>query len=45
MEGYINWKVDKFVRALVTRSIAIIPSLLLAFTDNPDAWNDNLNVL
>ena len=45
MEGFLDLKIDKFKRALFTRAVAIIPSLLIAFVHNHDDFNHYLNIL
>jgi NRAMP (natural resistance-associated macrophage protein)-like metal ion transporter len=45
MEGFVKLKIDKFTRALVTRAVAIVPSLLIAFMDNGEDFNHYLNIL
>jgi len=42
MEGYVKIKVSKFKRALVTRLIAILPSLLMAIVSNPVKFYFNI---
>ena len=38
-------KIGKFRRAMFTRIIAIIPSLIIVFLDNAPAFNNYLNLL
>jgi Mn2+/Fe2+ NRAMP family transporter len=33
MEGFLKLKISKFKRALITRAIAIIPSLMIGWVD------------
>lgn len=45
MTGYIKIKMSKVKRSLITRSIAIIPSLIIVFLhDSNEIFND-LNVV
>lgn len=45
MEGFVKLKIDKFLRALVTRAVAIVPSLVIAFMDGGEDFNHYLNIL
>ncbi len=45
MEGFLDLKIDKFTRALLTRAVAIIPATLIAFVDNQENFNHYLNIL
>ena len=45
MEGFMKIKISKVKRAMLTRSITIIPSLVVIFFSDPDAINNSLNVL
>ena len=48
MEGFLNLKWSRFQRVLLTRSLAIIPSFIIAFysdINNLTNMNDTLNVL
>jgi Mn2+/Fe2+ NRAMP family transporter len=45
MEGFLDLKIDKFKRALLTRGFAIIPSLLVSFVGESDGFNHYLNIL
>jgi len=45
MEGFIKIKINKFYRSLLTRSIAIIPSLIVTIIGNPEDLNSSINIL
>ncbi|KAJ3673932.1 hypothetical protein LUZ60_005924 [Juncus effusus] len=50
MGGFLNLKLKKWVRALITRSFAIVPTMIVALffdTEDPtmDVLNESLNVL
>ncbi|KRX10120.1 hypothetical protein PPERSA_08523 [Pseudocohnilembus persalinus] len=45
IEGYIDFKMSKFKRAVLTRLVAIIPSLIIAFLHDVSTFNNYLNVL
>lgn len=45
MQGYLKIKMSKVKRALLTRSIAIMPSLIIVVLNDADAFNDDLNVV
>jgi natural resistance-associated macrophage protein len=45
MEGFLDLKIEKFARALLTRAVAIIPSLIIAFVHNQENFNHYLNIL
>jgi len=45
MEGYVKLKIEKFLRALLTRAVAIVPSLVIAFMDGGGDFNHYLNIL
>lgn len=45
MTGFMKIKISKLKRALLTRTIAIIPSVIIAFLNKFDKLNDNLNIL
>lgn len=45
MEGFIEIKVSKFKRAVITRTIAIVPALIIAFLSDVTEFNNYLNVL
>lgn len=45
MQGFLNIKMTMWKRTLLTRSIAILPSLCLLFLDNYESINDQLNIL
>lgn len=40
MEGFLNWKLPVYQRVLITRSIAIVPAMIVCFLDD-----DNLTSL
>lgn len=45
MQGFVSIKVSKFVRSLITRSLAIIPSILVVlFIDDVTTVNEYINV-
>ncbi|CAL4943183.1 unnamed protein product [Urochloa decumbens] len=50
MGGFLNWQLKKWIRALVTRSFAIVPTIIVALYFNTsdsalDVLNEWLNVL
>ncbi|EAS07058.3 NRAMP (natural resistance-associated macrophage protein) metal ion transporter family protein (macronuclear) [Tetrahymena thermophila SB210] len=45
MSGFIKMKMGDFSRALLTRSIAIIPSVVIAFVNENEDFNIYLNLL
>ncbi|KAL4434926.1 hypothetical protein ABPG74_021265 [Tetrahymena malaccensis] len=45
MSGFIKMKMGDFSRALLTRSIAIIPSVIIAFVNESEDFNIYLNLL
>lgn len=45
MSGFIKMKIGGFYRALLTRSIAIIPSIVIAFVNENEDFNKYLNLL
>ncbi|KAL0926020.1 hypothetical protein M5K25_004401 [Dendrobium thyrsiflorum] len=50
MGGFLNLRVKKWVRALITRSFAVVPAIIVALSFNSsesalDALNESLNVL
>lgn len=45
MSGFLKLKMSSFQRALLTRSIAIIPSLLIVIVNTDQDFNRALNVL
>ncbi len=45
MSGFIDLKVSKIARTLITRSIAVIPSLVIVLIRDVDQFNDKLNIL
>jgi len=50
MGGFLNLRVKKWVRALITRSCAVVPAIIVALSFNTsgsgmDALNESLNVL
>jgi len=45
MEGFVNIKVKRWLRSFVTRSIAIVPSIIITFIGDKDAFNEKINVL
>jgi len=44
-EGFLDIKVAPFLRSLITRSLALVPAILVVFLQNPTAVNENLNIL
>jgi natural resistance-associated macrophage protein len=45
MEGFFNIKLPVWKRVLVTRSIAILPAISVAFISNLDSLDTQLNIL
>lgn len=50
MGGFLNWRLKKWIRALITRSFAIVPTIIVALFFNKsgyelDVLNEWLNVL
>jgi len=45
MSGFLNLKMSNFHRALFTRTIAIIPSIMIAFINDKEDFNAYLNLL
>ena len=45
MEGFFDIKLPVWKRVLVTRSIAIMPALVVAFMENFDSVDTYLNIL
>lgn len=45
MSGFVKMRVSKFRRAFVTRAIAIVPSIIIAFLGDDENFNDQLNIL
>ncbi|XP_062209336.1 metal transporter Nramp6-like [Phragmites australis] len=50
MGGFLNWRLKKWIRALITRSFAIVPTIIVALYFNTsesalDVLNEWLNVL
>jgi hypothetical protein len=45
MEGFIKIKINKFNRALLARSIALIPSLIIGINDKKEKFSSYLNIL
>jgi natural resistance-associated macrophage protein 2 len=50
MGGFLNWRLKKWIRALITRSFAIVPTIIVALYFNNsgyelDVLNEWLNVL
>lgn len=45
MSGFVKMRVSKFRRAFVTRAIAIVPSIIIAFLGDNENFNDQLNIL
>ncbi|KAL6599497.1 hypothetical protein ACP70R_045634 [Stipagrostis hirtigluma subsp. patula] len=50
MGGFLNWRLKKWIRALITRSFAIVPTIIVALYFNAsdsalDVLNEWLNVL
>jgi len=45
MQGFLNLKISMWKRTLLTRSIAIVPSLFLLFVSNVEGVNTELNIL
>ena len=40
MSGFVKLKVSKFRRAFITRSIAILPSIVIALLGDNEDFND-----
>ncbi|KAL4479606.1 hypothetical protein ABPG72_004202 [Tetrahymena utriculariae] len=45
MSGFVNMKVSQFKRAFITRSIAIVPSIIIAFIAENQEFYTYLNIL
>ena len=45
MQGFVNLKVPVYMRVLITRSIAIVPAITVAFIGNLDNFDGFLNIL
>lgn len=45
MEGFVKIKISKFKRSLITRSIAIIPSLIVSILGDGEDMNSSINIL
>ena len=45
MQGFINLKLPVYLRVLITRSIAIVPAITVAFVGNLDRFDGYLNIL
>lgn len=45
MQGFINLHVPAYIRVLVTRGIAIVPALIVAFIHYSDNFDGLLNIL
>ncbi|VAI02527.1 unnamed protein product [Triticum turgidum subsp. durum] len=50
MDGFLNWRLKKWMRAMITRSFAIVPTIVVALYFNAsesalDVLNEWLNVL
>lgn len=45
MEGFVKLKMSRAQRSILTRSVAIIPSIIVALLGNPDELNSSLNIL
>jgi natural resistance-associated macrophage protein len=45
MQGFVNLKVPVYIRVLITRSIAIVPALIVAFVGDNDSFAGFLNIL
>lgn len=45
MQGFIELKVPAYLRVLITRSIAIVPAITVAFIGNLDNFDGFLNIL
>ena len=45
MQGFINLHIPTYLRVFVTRSIAIIPAIIVAFIGNLDSLQGFLNIL
>ncbi|EGR29313.1 nramp family mn2+ fe2+ transporter, putative [Ichthyophthirius multifiliis] len=45
MTGFIKMNINLYLRSLISRAIAIVPSFIIAFWDENSDYNDYLNVL
>ena len=45
MQGFINLHIPTYLRVFITRSIAIIPAIIVAFLGNLDSLQGFLNIL
>ncbi|KAL4435104.1 hypothetical protein ABPG74_003597 [Tetrahymena malaccensis] len=45
MSGFIKMRVSKFKRAFITRTIAIVPAIVIAFIADDEDFNNYLNIL
>ena len=45
MQGFINLHIPTYLRVFVTRAIAIIPAIIVAFIGNLDSLQGFLNIL
>ena len=46
MEGFLNWKLPIWARVIITRSVAIVPAIMITFfrTDELTNLDNILNV-
>lgn len=45
MQGFVSLKIPTYLRVLITRSIAIVPAITVAFVANIDSFDGYLNIL
>ncbi len=45
MQGFLNLKISRAKRSLISRSLAIIPSLIVTYVSSPEEINEQLNIL
>lgn len=45
MQGFLNLKISRAKRSFISRSLAIIPSIIVTYASNPEAINEQLNIL
>ena len=45
MQGFIKIQIKPYLRVLLTRSLAIVPSIIVAFVGNLDELDGYINIL
>jgi len=45
MQGFLNLRVSRVKRALLSRSLAIVPSMIVICFSNPEVVNEKLNIV